>query len=264
MLHQHNPSSRGVWHRPHPSSVHDAFTGFSAANHQSSIQSLRYQSSFDSRSPGTNFHVEAIPLGRGLACDAAGRAGSLRGPRRVFLCARIKNDAPRRAAPHAQKRFTRTFLIDSGERAVYKWGNRSQCAASVRVAAELVFFDKKLFSERPHECQIGSGEGIRTSVRVTFESHWLRSIRISVGVLSGFPAGCWLRPFETAIRFGHSVGRSQIERSPALTYSRGRPIFTHVRRVNSCRNTARLSLANFYFSSLTPPIYRRPVTNARL
>jgi len=31
------------------------------------------------------------------------------------------------------------------------------------------------FSERPHECQIGSGEVIRTAVRKTFESHRARS-----------------------------------------------------------------------------------------
>jgi hypothetical protein len=40
---------------------------------------------FDTRRPGIRFQVEAAPLGRGVACDAAGRAGSLRGPRRVFL-----------------------------------------------------------------------------------------------------------------------------------------------------------------------------------
>ena len=42
---------------------------------------------FDTRRRRTSFQAEAAPLGRGVACDAAGRAGSLRGPRRVFLCA---------------------------------------------------------------------------------------------------------------------------------------------------------------------------------
>lgn len=223
------------------------------------------QSSFDTRRPGTSFHAEAVPLGRGAACDAAGRAGSLRGPRRVFLCARTEDAARRSAAAVSQKRITDRFLIDSRERTVYKLGYRPQCAAPVRGASRAVLSLKTLFSERPHECQIGSGEGIRTSVRETFESHWLRSIRISVGVLSGFFRRIWLRPFETgsnASDIWPVVPRSSA--SLRSKYSRDRPIFTRFRQCNFCPSIARLSSANFYFSSLIPPIYRRLVTNARL
>jgi len=39
---------------------------------------------FDTRPPGTKFQLEAVPLGRGAARDAAGRAGSLRGPAASF------------------------------------------------------------------------------------------------------------------------------------------------------------------------------------
>src|ERR1700754_2890789 len=81
----------------------------------------------------------------------------------------------------------------------------------------LLFSAKRaFFSERPHECQIGSGEGIRTSVRETFESHWLRSIRISVGVFSGFFAGFACAHAKRFNRFGRQSGRSQFGRLTAL------------------------------------------------
>jgi hypothetical protein len=61
---------------------------------------------FDSRRPGIRFQVEAAPLGRGVARDAAGRAGSLRGPRRVFLCADRPPIGPEKL-PDQQKLFNR-------------------------------------------------------------------------------------------------------------------------------------------------------------
>jgi hypothetical protein len=231
----------------------------------SSPTTSRQNTSFDSRSPGTRFHAEAVPLGRGAARDAAGRAGSLRGPAASFLCATTEDESRLPAAALQNKWLTRRFFIDSRQCSVYKLSNSPHCAAPVRASLGPFVSPKTLFSERPHECQIGSGEGIRTSVRGTFESHWLRSIRISVGVFSGFFRRFWLRPFETG-----SLGLDiwpvvpRLERFTALNVF-ARQADTHATKTaHVCPNIARLSSANFYFSSLIPPIYRRLVTNARL
>jgi hypothetical protein len=112
---------------------------------------------FDTRRPRIRFHLEAAPLGRGVACDAAGRAGSLRGPRRVFLCA-LPTEPNNRSK--RQRLFNRHFtltprlgpFIKEFETRLPEAGRGSGpvCGPSI----QRIF----LLGVRPHECQIGSGD----------------------------------------------------------------------------------------------------------
>ena len=88
--------------------------------------------SFDSRRLGTSFHVEAAPLGRDAARDAAGRAGSLRGPAASFYAPLQRLSRDFLPWPLSQKQLTDRFFIDSRDHTVYKLSNRPQCAAPVR------------------------------------------------------------------------------------------------------------------------------------
>jgi hypothetical protein len=249
------------------SSNHTGFTGFFSTNANFLPSHSPSKPLFDSRSPGTRFHAEAVPLGRGAARDAAGRAGSLRGPAASFYALPETNQRLSAAALQ-NKRLTGWFFIDSRERSVYKLSNRPHCAAPVGMPHGPFVSLKTLFSERPHECQIGSGEGIRTSVRGTFESHWLRSIRISVGVLSGFFHRIWLRPFETRL-IGLDIWPvvPRLERFTAL-HVFARQADTHATKtVHLCRKIARLSPANFlllaaYPADLSAPGHERALVAA--
>ena len=134
--------------------------------------------SFDTRRTGTRFQLEAVPLGRGTARDAAGRAGSLRGPRRVFLCADSDRALIRRILTTDSVRLIRN-KVDSSLGVVYK-----KITAKLQpfrlwcVVRQIGHLTGVLsFGVRPHECQIGSGEEFRPAVRVRHSraapSFWL-------------------------------------------------------------------------------------------
>jgi len=123
--------------------------------------------SFDSHRPGTSFQVEAAPLGRGVARDAAGRAGSLWGPRRVFLCA--EGDL----ATAGKISLTGNFYLianqlDSCFGAVYKRDTAKMPYVRQILCSPMIGRSKRrlIFGVRPHECQIGSGEEFRPAVRL--------------------------------------------------------------------------------------------------
>ena len=124
--------------------------------------------------------------------DAAGRAGSLRGPRRVFFCAPSElhpshaGTQRRRcaASDHVQPLIPAKSLSPESPilltvaRGLSIRGYMARCTFfTVRRRPLSILVGKHGFlpSERPHECQFGSGEAIRTAVRQTFQSRWLRS-----------------------------------------------------------------------------------------
>ena len=126
---------------------------------------------FDTRRRRTSFHAEAAPLGRGVACDAAGRAGSLRGPRRVFLCAESDLSAHRISCPTGISVLIANNLTVICGRIIKNTAKvpnfRLWSVSGIRTV-ESAFLT---FGVRPHECQIGSGEEYRPAVRVkTFKS----------------------------------------------------------------------------------------------
>jgi hypothetical protein len=115
---------------------------------------------FDTRRTGIRFQVEAASLGRGAARDAAGRAGSLRGPRRVFLCADCDPQLGGRTRLFRNFRFIVKQLDRYNIHAYSEFKRRVPVFRAPRVSS---LFDPEsaFFSERPHECQIGGGEEFR-------------------------------------------------------------------------------------------------------
>ena len=114
---------------------------------------------FDTRRNGIRFQVEAAPLGRGAARDAAGRAGSLRGPRRVFLCAEVAKflrDKRPHNRPNRQFLFIR-YLCLTGFFRPFRLKSRAREPFSRQSFCSPTGTPFRFFSERPHECQIGSG-----------------------------------------------------------------------------------------------------------
>lgn len=142
---------------------------------------------FDSGPADTRLPGDAALSGeRRCSLDAAGRAGSLRGPRRVFFYARWLLGRPcgqggkrRRWQPFRVMRAIKISHLDQKLLTVLKAAfirkNDAGSLYSGQAASIRLVLEKQLFfttSERPHECQIGSGEAIRTAVRMTFESRW--------------------------------------------------------------------------------------------
>ena len=126
---------------------------------------------FDTRWPGTSFQVEAAPLGRGVACDAAGRAGSLRGPRRVFLCAESDLAAHRIGCPTGISVLIANNLTVICGGIIKRIRPKCQISGSGLQSQVLLSNRRLIFGVRPHECQIGSGEEYRPAVRIkTFKS----------------------------------------------------------------------------------------------
>jgi hypothetical protein len=122
---------------------------------------------FDSRPAGTRFHVEAVPLGRGAARDAAGRAGSLRGPAASFLCADGDLATARKDRPTGNS-YLIANQLDSCYGAVYKRDTaKMPYFKQVLCSPKIGRLNRRLiFGVRPHECQIGSGEEFRPAVRL--------------------------------------------------------------------------------------------------
>jgi hypothetical protein len=138
--------------------------------------------SFDTRRAGTRFQLEAAPLGRGAARDAAGRAGSLRGPAASFY-APTSTRNNRKNQPQRKSQFNRYFsltpiygaFITEATGKVPPRGSSSQ-------SAYRTFSRRLIFGVRPHECQIGSGEEYRPAVRLRHSrvasDFWLAPVSI--------------------------------------------------------------------------------------
>jgi hypothetical protein len=125
-----------------------------------------------------------------------------------------------RAGQPAKSAYPASFFFDTRSPTDYKLVIEPQSAAFVGEPQGSFLALNAFLSERPHECQIGSGEGIRTSVRKTFESHWLRS---SVSQWAFIPAFSPVLAAPTRIRnfwFGPTAGRSQIRALAALVFAR--------------------------------------------
>jgi len=124
-------------------------------------------SSFDSCRSGTRFHSRPRLWGEAWHRDAAGRAGSLRGPRRVFLCAERAGDRTQTNCLII-KFCLIVNLLDGCFRPAYK-GNTAK-TARLRQCCVVQEVDSRnrrfIFGVRPHECQIGSGEEFRPAVRL--------------------------------------------------------------------------------------------------
>jgi len=88
MLPRHNHTTRRMWGKSHARRQIPPFSGrFPRKIGIVPPSRLSPNRSFDTRRPGTSFQVKPRLWGEAWHRDAAGRAGSLRGPRRVFLCA---------------------------------------------------------------------------------------------------------------------------------------------------------------------------------
>jgi len=115
--------------------------------------------SFDMSKTVIMFHWWRF-LGRGAASDAAGRARSLRGPRRVFFCAHCASAGspiPRKTAKFPA--FGPYDFVDSRIRSAYKRVIAAvPLCRALSASSNFCMFQRFFVSERPHECQIGSGD----------------------------------------------------------------------------------------------------------
>jgi hypothetical protein len=136
---------------------------------------------FDMRSARIRVSVIRHFLGRGVVSRRGGTSWELEGTSpRLFLRALLERAATTAACKHAwpsKSIYPYPFSL-TGRRP----GLIREDIASVRYSVAARGIPWNLHSsavfhlpERPHECQIGSGELIRTAVRETFESRWIRS-----------------------------------------------------------------------------------------
>jgi hypothetical protein len=66
------------------------------------------------------------------------------------------------------------IFVDSRFRPAYNnITTRGGCFSVQLLDARISLQIQRFYSERPHECQIGSGEEIRTAVRQTTQSRWI-------------------------------------------------------------------------------------------
>jgi hypothetical protein len=72
------------------------------------------------------------------------------------------------------------IFVDSRFRPAYNnITTRGGCFSVQLLDARISLQIQRFYSERPHECQIGSGEEIRTAVRKTTQSRWIKSSEVS-------------------------------------------------------------------------------------